>query len=229
LISNTSPHHDLTGDVRISGILQAYSTASPPTDKLAEIGGGGAYNNKIGLHVGLGSAAGAPASGVAGIAGYALVADADRADALGLDFFAGMQSFNLTRATGVRSTLFIFGSGVTCTDGRAYWAKTPQNLFATLTNMYGYYVDALGAGTNRYPFYDAGTTASGNTRGNVFKSNTQFASTTLAFGGGAGVIGIADAATVPTTNPAGGGVLYSQAGALKWRGSGGTVTTIAPA
>jgi hypothetical protein len=42
-------------------------------------------------------------------------------------------------------------------------------------------------------------------------------------------MGIANAGTVPTTNPAGGGVLYAQAGALKWRGSAGTVTTIAAA
>lgn len=48
-------------------------------------------------------------------------------------------------------------------------------------------------------------------------------------GGGDGVVGVNDAATVPTTNPSGGGVLYSQGGALKWRGSSGTVTTIAPA
>jgi hypothetical protein len=49
------------------------------------------------------------------------------------------------------------------------------------------------------------------------------------FGSGAVVIGIANATTVPTTNPTGGGVLYCEAGALKYRGSGGTVTTIAPA
>ena len=48
-------------------------------------------------------------------------------------------------------------------------------------------------------------------------------------GGGAGVVGIVNATVVPTTNPVGGGVLYSQGGALKWRGSSGTVTTIAPA
>jgi hypothetical protein len=35
--------------------------------------------------------------------------------------------------------------------------------------------------------------------------------------------------TAPTTNPTGGGFLYSEGGALKWRGSSGTVTTIAPA
>lgn len=48
-------------------------------------------------------------------------------------------------------------------------------------------------------------------------------------GGGQTVLAIQDATTVPSTNPTGGGVLYSEAGALKWRGSSGTVTTIAPA
>jgi len=47
------------------------------------------------------------------------------------------------------------------------------------------------------------------------------------FGGGTLVVGIANATAVPTANPTGGGVLYSDAGALKWRGPGGTTTTIA--
>jgi len=47
-----------------------------------------------------------------------------------------------------------------------------------------------------------------------------------AFGSGVGVIGIANAATVPSTNPTGGGVLYCEGGALKYRGSGGTVTVL---
>ena len=49
------------------------------------------------------------------------------------------------------------------------------------------------------------------------------------YGGGANVVAIGNAATVPSTNPTGGGVLYVQGGALKWRGSSGTVTTIAAA
>lgn len=48
-------------------------------------------------------------------------------------------------------------------------------------------------------------------------------------GSGSGVISIANATTAPTTNPSGGGVLYCEGGALKFRGSSGTVTTIAPA
>jgi hypothetical protein len=45
---------------------------------------------------------------------------------------------------------------------------------------------------------------------------------------GAGVIAIANG-TAPSTSPAGGGQLYVEAGALKFRGSGGTVTTVGPA
>lgn len=53
--------------------------------------------------------------------------------------------------------------------------------------------------------------------------------TDSAFGSGQKVIGIQNATAVPSTNPSGGGVLYVEGGALKYRGSSGTVTTIAPA
>jgi len=49
------------------------------------------------------------------------------------------------------------------------------------------------------------------------------------FGSGVQVMGIANATTVPTTNPTGGGVMYVEDGALKYRGSSGTITTIAAA
>jgi hypothetical protein len=42
------------------------------------------------------------------------------------------------------------------------------------------------------------------------------------------VIAMANVAATPATNPAG-GLLYVEAGALKYRGSSGTVTTLAPA
>jgi hypothetical protein len=64
----------------------------------------------------------------------------------------------------------------------------------------------------------------------IFKFNGNVGiGTTNQFGSGVKVIGIANATTVPTTNPTGGGVLYVEAGALKFRGSSGTVTTIANA
>lgn len=49
------------------------------------------------------------------------------------------------------------------------------------------------------------------------------------FGGGAGMFFIANRTTAPTSNPSGGGILYVESGALKYRGSSGTVTTIASA
>ncbi len=49
------------------------------------------------------------------------------------------------------------------------------------------------------------------------------------FGGGQGVIAIANASAAPTVNPSSGGILYVEAGALKYRGSSGTVTVLAPA
>jgi hypothetical protein len=49
------------------------------------------------------------------------------------------------------------------------------------------------------------------------------------FGAGQGVIAIGNAMLAPSVNPGGGGVLYVEDGALKYRGSKGTVTTIAPA
>jgi hypothetical protein len=48
------------------------------------------------------------------------------------------------------------------------------------------------------------------------------------FGGGQGVMAIANATAAPSVNPAGGGILYVEDGALKYRGSNGTVTVIAP-
>jgi len=53
--------------------------------------------------------------------------------------------------------------------------------------------------------------------------------TTSQFGRGQGVIAIANASVAPSVNPAGGGILYVEDGALKYRGSNGTITTIAPA
>jgi len=52
---------------------------------------------------------------------------------------------------------------------------------------------------------------------------------TGSFGSGSGVLFVGNANTNPSTNPTGGGVLYSNAGAGTWRGSGGTITPFGPA
>jgi hypothetical protein len=65
--------------------------------------------------------------------------------------------------------------------------------------------------------------------GDVHDTGRLGVGTASEFGSGDGVVGIANAGTVPSTNPTGGGVLYVEGGALKYRGSAGTVTNIAPA
>lgn len=59
--------------------------------------------------------------------------------------------------------------------------------------------------------------------------STALLAATGSYGGGSKVLFLGNAATNPTTNPTGGGILYVSAGALVWRGSSGTVTTLAPA
>lgn len=48
-------------------------------------------------------------------------------------------------------------------------------------------------------------------------------------GGGVKVVFLANATTTPTSNPTGGGIVYCDSGALKYRGSSGTVTTLGAA
>jgi hypothetical protein len=67
-------------------------------------------------------------------------------------------------------------------------------------------------------------TASGGGTGRI----VTFGGSAMSPASGDRVIGIANG-TAPTSNPTGGGILYAEAGALKWRGSSGTVTTIAAA
>lgn len=49
------------------------------------------------------------------------------------------------------------------------------------------------------------------------------------YGSGIGVVFVGECNTIPSANPTGGGVLYVQGGALKYRGTSGTVTTLGPA
>lgn len=62
-------------------------------------------------------------------------------------------------------------------------------------------------------------------RGSASASSLSLNSTSL--GGGVGVIAIGNAATVPTGTPTGGGVLFAEGGALKWRNPSGATITIA--
>ena len=73
------------------------------------------------------------------------------------------------------------------------------------------------------------STGGGTVRLHITSAGNVGIGTTDQFGSGVKVIGIANATTIPSSNPSGGGVLYVENGALKYRGSSGTVTTIANA
>ncbi len=66
---------------------------------------------------------------------------------------------------------------------------------------------------------------SGGNIGFGFKEAKEFKD----FGGGQGVIAIVNVCVAPTKNLAGAGILYVEDGALKYMGSKGTITIIAPA
>jgi hypothetical protein len=84
--------------------------------------------------------------------------------------------------------------------------------------------DVLPAADNTYAFG-----GSSNRWANIYAYNLTVGQSAPSFGGGLGVQFLGNAATAPTSNPTGGGILYVEAGALKYRGSSGTVTVLAPA
>lgn len=104
------------------------------------------------------------------------------------------------------------------------------------TSQYGHFIASWhnAVSGNRLVFYVSDGTQNGSFPTNAvacfcaYDGNLGIGNTNQ-FGSGKGVIGIPDAATLPTANSSVGGVLYSDAGALKWRGKSGTVTTIASA
>lgn len=187
------------------------------------------YDRTIGLQVAIGTALAVSVGQVIGIGGYCLARGANTT-AYGLQFIAGNNgatSASLARALHVG----IFNVGSTLPTAYGIYVASPLKLSGSIDTYYAAYLGACSTTTasTRLGLYEAGTGAAGDAHGNRLYSNTQLFSTTGSFGGGDGVLGIANARTVPTTNPVGGGVLYASGGALYWRGSSGTVTQIAAA
>jgi len=71
--------------------------------------------------------------------------------------------------------------------------------------------------------------SSGTSNTLIIQDDLNVGINSVSWADGVKVIGIGNATTVPTTNPSNGGILYAEAGALKWRGSSGTVTTLGAA
>jgi hypothetical protein len=75
----------------------------------------------------------------------------------------------------------------------------------------------------------SGATATLTSIMGIDASGVFLCATSPSYGSGTGVVFIGNRSAAPSTNPTGGGVLYVESGALRYRGSSGTVTTLAAA
>lgn len=107
--------------------------------------------------------------------------------------------------------------------------SSDQMVLGATTGVTAWFITSVTTGTIRSATINLTNTGGSNTRGTINDNGWQFFGGTTDFGGGVKVMGLDDSTTQPSTNPTGGGILYSDAGAGKWRGSGGTVTTFGPA
>jgi len=253
LLQTATPHIQFTGDARIDGRL-GVGNAPPATSSSARaqlsvwpnLGAGNSLMLQIDLS-GVQTAAattrqGFSFTGTLDLAGYNLT---------NLFGFSSVPLPVDTVGGGVISTFAAQRAGlvagqsaqpIVATDTAAYDAITPSGDSSSVVSTHrgvrvrnqgaAFISDAIGvdieaqsgAGTNR-ALRALGTTQDPS----IHQPSLYLFGTSPSLGGGSRVLGIANAATVPNSNPGGGGVLYAEAGALKWRGSSGTVTTIAAA
>jgi hypothetical protein len=157
--------------------------------------------------------------------------------AYGIAVNGSVQSDVTSDAQGFVSSITTAASAFTLTSLTHFSApglSTP-GAGSTITNQFGFRVTGNMTGaTNNYAFRS--TLASGTGRWNLYMDGT--AANHLAGNLCVGTTAIATSAdkaihmgngTAPTANIASGGILYVEAGALKYRGSSGTITTIANA
>lgn len=143
------------------------------------------------------------------------------ATAITVGFHSVLRTTNSAYTTNVyhfRAGNTVKGAASTITNSIGFYAS---NQIATGTNNYGFYSDINSASSTWQSFF-------GGTANNHINGNLSFGTTTLAGTSGDKVIVMANG-TAPSTSPAGVGQLYVESGALKFRGSSGTVTTVAPA
>lgn len=142
---------------------------------------------------------------------------------------------NSTVTTTNAATLYIAdapaaGTNMTITNAYALWVDNGMARFDGILDARNDIKNSAGVVTLNDAVYlgGNGTAATLTVDYTGFNGNLGF-NTNTQYGSGVGVIALANANTDPTTNPTGGGVLYTSGGALKYRGSSGTVTTIAAA
>lgn len=164
---------------------------------------------------------------ILGVSGNAVSLNPATNSAYGLWFEAGCSTVNLASATVARLAGKASGAGRTLSALYNLYIYPPSVAGATIAVSYGVIIGSQLAAVASRPMWEPSVPTAGHY--SVMGATLQLFSFLASFGGGVGVLGIANATTVPTSNPVGGGALYASAGALYWRGSGGTVTLIAAA
>lgn len=140
-------------------------------------------------------------------------------------------------ADGTFGLVNLFGTTNTANVGWGIIPGTTSDFYTSqITNTYGFaarHTSSSTASAAKLRFITTNNNTVGGAAGTDLVALTADGNlgigTISSFGTGSIVVGLANASPVPSTNPVGGGVLYADAGALKWRGSSGTVTTIAVA
>lgn len=153
------------------------------------------------------------------------------ANSFGVPTFAASSATTYTNASALYvADAPVAGTNVTLTNAYALWVDNGTVRFDGVFDVRSDIKNGAGVITVNDAVYlgGNGTAATLTVDYTGFNGNLGF-NTNTQYGSGVGVIALANANTDPTTNPTGGGVLYTSGGALKYRGSSGTVTTIAAA
>lgn len=129
--------------------------------------------------------------------------------------FGNATALARTRNFGNTADLDLFGTSG-ASDSMTVWGNGAS---------YGHLILNIGTGAQCFMATTSVNVLSASNDGVHFGA----AASATAFGSGAGVIGVENARTVPTTNPSTGYVVYATGGALNGRGSSGTVTSIGAA
>lgn len=129
-----------------------------------------------------------------------------------------LASIQTTAADGTTAGLVTFNQRIKNSSGAN--THSAVKIRTTLNNT---------GGTTNATIFDLDTTNTSLTGTTVTLANIAYGGSPVLNISSAGVCILSNTTAAPSTNPSGGGALYVESGALKYRGSSGTVTTIANA